>query len=81
MQGSVRMSYGRNPPFIAPPDREETEREQSNHETAGCPGHGPASTQNKFCEIVFAGFSKEEMEKLQQFTEQVNRNIKEYTNS
>ena len=36
---------------------------------------------NKFCEIVFAGFSKEEMEKLQQFTEQVNRNIKEYTNS
>ena len=43
MQGSVRMSYGRNPPFIAPPDREETEREQSNHETAGCPGHGPAS--------------------------------------
>ena len=26
-------------------------------------------------------FSKEEMEKLQQFTEQVNRNIKEYTNS
>ena len=64
--------------------------------------------QGKFCEIVFAGFSKEEaakedagipkfivteqefpkfndskeeMEKLQQFTEQVNRNIKEYTNS
>ena len=36
--------------------------------------------QNKFCEIVFAGFSKKEMEKLQQFTEQVNRNIKEYTN-
>lgn len=39
------------------------------------------AAQNKFCEIVFAGFSKEEMEKLQQFTEQVNRNIKEYTNS
>ena len=39
------------------------------------------AAQKKFCEIVFAGFSKEEMEKLQQFTEQVNRNIKEYTNS
>jgi len=39
------------------------------------------AAQNKFCEIVFAGFSKKEMEKLQQFTEQVNRNIKEYTNS
>ena len=39
------------------------------------------AAQNKFCEIVFAGFSKEEMEKLQRFTEQVNRNIKEYTNS
>ena len=39
------------------------------------------AAQNKFCEIVFAGFSKKEMEKLQQFTEQVNRNIKEYTRS
>ena len=39
------------------------------------------AAQDKFCEIVFAGFSKEEMEKLQQFTERVNRNIKEYTNS
>lgn len=34
-----------------------------------------------FVKYVFAGFSKKEMEKLQQFTEQVNRNIKEYTNS
>ena len=39
------------------------------------------SVSDKAREIVFAVFSKEEMEKLQQFTEQVNRNIKEYTNS
>ena len=31
-------------------------------------------------EIVFAGFSKEEIEALHRFTEQVNRNIKEYLN-
>ena len=36
--------------------------------------------QGKFCEIVFAGFSKEEIEALYRFTEQVNRNIKEYLN-
>ena len=36
--------------------------------------------QGKFCEIVFAGFSKEEIEALHRFTEQVNRNIKEYLN-
>ena len=36
--------------------------------------------QNRFCEILFAGFSKKEMEKLQQFTEHVSRNIKEYVN-
>ena len=36
--------------------------------------------QGKFCEIVFAGFSKEEIEALHGFTEQVNRNIKEYLN-
>ena len=36
--------------------------------------------QGKFCEIVFAGFSKEEIEALHSFTEQVNRNIKEYLN-
>ena len=36
--------------------------------------------QGKFCEIVFAGFSKEEIEALYSFTEQVNRNIKEYLN-
>ena len=34
--------------------------------------------QTRFCEIIFAGFSKGEMEKLQQFTEHVNRNAKEY---
>lgn len=39
------------------------------------------AAQSKFCEIIFAGFSKEEVEMLQQFTEQVNRNIKEYMNS
>ena len=39
------------------------------------------AAQSKFCEIIFAGFSREEVEMLQQFTEQVNRNIKEYTNS
>ena len=38
------------------------------------------AAQNKFCEIVFAGFSKEEIEALYRFTEQVNRNIKEYLN-
>ena len=38
------------------------------------------AAQNKFCEIVFAGFSKEEIEALHRFTEQVNRNIKEYLN-
>lgn len=36
--------------------------------------------QGKFCEIVFAGFSKEEIEALHRFTEQVNRNIKKYLN-
>ena len=39
------------------------------------------AAQSKFCEIIFAGFSREEVEMLQQFTEQVNRNIKEYMNS
>ena len=38
------------------------------------------AAQNKFCEIVFAGFAKEEIEALYRFTEQVNRNIKEYLN-
>ena len=37
-------------------------------------------SQCKFCEIVFAVFSKEEIEALYRFTEQVNRNIKEYLN-
>ena len=36
------------------------------------------AAQTRFCEVIFAGFSKEEMEKLQQFTEHVNRNAKEY---
>ena len=36
------------------------------------------AAQTRFFEVIFAGFSKEEMEKLQQFTEHVNRNAKEY---
>ena len=38
------------------------------------------AVQNKFYGIVFAGFSTEEKEKMQHFTEQINRNVIDYLN-
>lgn len=38
------------------------------------------AAQNKFYGIVFAGFSTEEKEKMQHFTEQINRNVIDYLN-
>lgn len=38
------------------------------------------AAQCKFCEIIFAGFTKNQIEKIQEFTEHVNRNIKDYAN-
>ncbi|WP_337675516.1 MarR family winged helix-turn-helix transcriptional regulator [Huintestinicola sp.] len=37
------------------------------------------TAQTKFCEIIFSGFSKEEIADMQTFTDRINRNIKEYT--